>query len=104
MRSAAIIVAILLSAIAAYHSVQQTTAFKAARARVLAMPEIESLGKPVSVSLQFFGYSIPVTDSSRSAEFTMDLKGPHGTAVARVRVREDRGQWSVIDSSLILEF
>jgi hypothetical protein len=104
IKLAAIVALLLVAVLGAYFATQQTAAFKAARAKLLSLPEVESLGQPVTARLKLFGYSVPTTDSNETAEFTLDLEGKYGTGVALIRIKKQPEQWNVVHTSLTLDF
>lgn len=94
------VVAVPISFVAAYIGVQQTTAFELARERILSSPEAAELGMPVTARLRPFGYAMRVSDSSGTAEFALNLRGAHGSAVAHAKLTKELGRWEVVGMSI----
>ena len=91
---------LIASTVVAYWAVQQTESYKIAEAYVTEMREVDRLGHPIAIRLRFFGYSMEVSGSSGTAEFSFDVKGDGHNAVAHVRLKKDLGQWSVVGAKL----
>jgi hypothetical protein len=91
----------LVATVGAYVGVQRSTAFEMARAHILSLPSTRALGEPVVTRLRPFGYAMKVTDSSGSAEFSLDVKGQNGSGIAHARLKKELGQWNIVDAALV---
>jgi hypothetical protein len=98
-----VVLVIVLTTLAAYAGVQQTDAFRIARAGVMTSDDAKKFGEPLSATLRFFGYSIRVSDSSGDARFTLNVSGSLDEGVAHVLMEKRLGQWSIVEIRVLTE-